>query len=65
MPKYVDLSAMICALQYTTYRVTYTDHLILLWQQTQLQQIWHAARVDVQCNAFKVSIGKTLLRVLT
>jgi len=26
---------MICALQYTTYRVIYTDHLILLQQQIQ------------------------------
>jgi hypothetical protein len=24
----------------------------------QLQQTWHAARGDVQCNAFKISIGK-------
>lgn len=38
---------------------------IVTTNSKQLQQTCHAVTVDVQCNAFKISIGKTLLRVLT
>lgn len=42
-----------------------SPNIVMTTNSRQLQQTWHAARVDVQCKAFKISIGKTLLRVLT
>lgn len=60
--KYNDLCTSVYYISCDLHR---SPNIVTTTNSRQLQQTWHAVRVDVQCNAFKISIGKTLLRVLT